>query len=200
MALSGTKNNTDGKYLLGITFLKKASGDCVSDSAMEEITRRLNVFLRDNSPDIIRAEEPPQDKTKLWYRPSTKQLYAFDPNTSQWEITNVDNFAVCISAGSSPALALDEEGCLTLVASSLAGYSERFDGDITSDGAGAATKTVNLSNFEDETASVDVIFKEDPGATARWWVSAQAVSSVTVSFAGLAASTTYDLRIVVRKS
>lgn len=200
MALTGTKNNTDGKYVLGIDFLKKAVGDCVSDSAMDEITRRLVVFLRDNSPDIVRSESQPQDKTKLWYKPSTEQLYAYNPESGTWEITNVDNFSVCISAASSDALTKDAEGCLLLDAAILAGFSEQYNGAVATDGSGNATKTINLSNFEDENASVEVSFQSDPGATGRWWVSSQTASSVTVSFAGLTVSTSYNMRIVVRKS
>lgn len=200
MALTGTKNNTDGKYVLGIDFLRKAVGDCVSDSAMEEIVRRLVVFLRDNSPDIVRSESPPQDKTKLWFKPSTEQLYAWNIDSMTWEITNVENFSICISAGSSDALTKDEEGCITLNATLLAGFAEQFEGEVASDASGLATKTINLSDFEDENASVELNFHADPGATARWWVSSQTASSVTISFAGLGVSTSYNMRIVVRKS
>lgn len=200
MALNGTNNNTDGKYILGKTYAKKASGDCVSDSVMDEITRRLTVFLRDNSPDIVRSESAPQDKTKLWFRPSTNQVYAWDPDSAQWEITNIEEFSVCISAASSDALSKDDEGCLILDPAELAGYSEQYEGPIQADGSGNVTKTVSLVNFEDEKAEVTVMFKSDPGASARWWVGTQTVSSASVSFAGLSASTSYDVRIIVRKS
>lgn len=200
MALTGTKNNTDGKYILGLDFLRKASGDCVSDAAMEEIVRRLIVFLRDNTPDIIRSEEPPQDKTKLWYKPSNKKLYAFNSESATWEITDVENFSICLSAASSDALTKDAEGCLLLNASLLSGFSQIFDGAVASDAAGNAVKTINITAFEDEFASVEVNPKSDFGASFRWWVSAQSATSVTVSFSGLAASTTFQLRIILRKS
>lgn len=184
-----------------MNFLPKVLGDCVSDSVMMEVSRRLQAYIQDNvEPDIIRSEEAPQDKTKLWYVPSTKKLYIYDASTGTWAETNVDNISVCISPDTDTALAKDESGCLILDLSKAAGATEIFNGAITADGSGNATKSVVLFNWEDINATVEVMFKSDPGAGARWWISDQSVTSVTVTFAGLTASTEYQIRIVARKT
>lgn len=199
--VTGTKNNTDGNDLLDVDFIKKALGDCIPDDVMNEIVRRLIVSLRaDATQDIVRSEEQPQDRSKLWYRPSTKLLYAFNPETGTWETTNVENFSICISASSASALKKDAEGCLVLDSSLLAGKTEYFEGSIASDASGNVTKTVSFSLFTDAKATVAVIPLSDFGASYRWWVSNQTTSTVSVSFSGLAASTSFNVRIAVLKS
>lgn len=198
--MNGTPHNTSSRFVVSNDFLPKAVGDCIPDERMKEIVRRLVSIVPDNlEADVVRSESPPNDKTKLWYKESTKKLYAFNPDSSSWEETNVDRYSVCINPESDEALSKDESGCLLLDLSNKPGVAEYFDGDITSDGSGNATKTVTLVNFEDDKATVTVMPLEDFGVSARWWISDQTATSVTVSFAGLTVSTTFSVRITVTK-
>lgn len=199
--MNGTPHNTSARFTISHDFTPKAHGDCIPDDRMAEIVKRLFSVVPDNlEADIVRSEEQPTDKSKLWYVPSTKKLYVYNPSTSNWEETNVDAFTVCISPESDDALGRDESGCLLLDLSKKPGIAEFFDGTITSDGSGNATKTVVLNEFEDEDAAVVVMPKGDMGATARWFVSDQTATSATVSFVGLGASTNYDCKIMVIKT
>lgn len=198
--MNGTPHNTSSRYVISLDYISKATGDCIPDDRMQEIVKRLIAIVPDNlESDVVRSEEKPTDKTKLWYIPSTEKLYAYNPSTSTWEETNVDRYSVCISPESDEALTRDEAGCLFLDLSGKPGATEFYNGSITADGSGNATKTVVLNEFEDVTASVVVMPKQDMGATARWWVSDQTTTSATVNFAGLTASTTYNVRIAIIK-
>ena len=196
-----TPKNTNARFVVSLDFLKKAMGDCIPDERMEEIVKRLVAVIPDSfQQDIVRSEEAPQDRTKLWYVPSSQKLFVFNTSTAAWEETDVDATSVHISEDSDPALQKDEFGHLFLDSSELAGATDYFDGEILTDSGGSATKTVTLFNISDEFASVEVMPKTDMGVNARWWVSDQEATSATVSFAGLAANTSYSLRIVVRKT
>lgn len=198
--MNGTPHNTSSRYTISHDFNKKAVGDCIPDDRMEEIVRRLISIVPDNlEADVVRAEEPPTDKTKLWYKESEGKLYAFNPDSSSWEITNVDRYSVCINPESDEALSKDESGCLLLDLSGKPGVVEFFDGSITSDSSGNVTKTVSLINFEDADATVVVMPKEDFGVSARWWISEQTSTSATVNFAGLTVSTSFAVKISVIK-
>lgn len=199
--MNGSPHNTSSRFVVSLDFLKKAVGDCIPDDRMEEIVKRLVAVVPDNlETDIVRSESPPTDKSKFWYQPSTKKLYVYNPSTNNWEETNVDNISVCLSPESDPALSKDEAGCLFLDTEQLAGNVERFDGDITTSGSGTATKTLSYTDLEDSEANVQVIFREDPGTTHRWWVSDQSSTSVTISFAGLSNSTDYTISIIATKT
>jgi hypothetical protein len=199
--VSGSNNNTDGRYVFGVSFLARRVGDCVPDEKMKEVAERLVIFARENfESDIVRSESPPQDKTKLWYVPSSKKLYVFDPETSQWEETNVDNVSVCISADSDTALGRDEAGCLLFDPSELAGKSERSDFTITADGSGNATTTLVLTAFQDGEAAVVVSMLTDVGATGRWYIVTQTPTSISITFAGLAAGSEHSGSITAIKS
>lgn len=198
--MNGTPHNTSARFLISHGFISKAFGDCIPDDRMQEIVRRLISVVPDNlEADIVRSEDKPNDKTKLWYKPSNQKLYVYNVSTSTWEETNVDRYSVCISPESNNALSKDESGCLILDLSTSPGATEFFDGEITSDGSGNATKTISLQEFEDVLATVVVQPKQDLGVNARWWISDQTATSVTVSFAGLGASTEYRCRISVIK-
>lgn len=199
--MTGSTHNTSARFTVSLDFIQKAFGDCIPDDRMAEVVRRLVAVVPDNiEQDIVRSEEAPTDKSKFWYKPSSKKLFVFNPSTSQWEETNVDNISVCISPESDDALTKDEVGCLLFDPSNLPGASEKYDGVITSDGSGNAQRTISFQNWEDENAAVSVNPKEDLGASARWWVSDRTSSSVTVSFAGLTVSTDYDCLIIAIKT
>lgn len=198
--MNGTPHNTSSRFIISHDFTSKAVGDCIPDDRMQEIVKRLVSVVPDNlEADVVRSEEPPTDKSKLWYVPSTQKLYVYNPDTSAWEETNVDRFTVCVSPESDDALGKDESGCLILDLSQKPGVAEHFDGSITSDGSGNAVKNIALFDFEDTGAVVIVQPKEDLGASARWWISDQTSTSVTVNFAGLGVSTSYECRISVVK-
>lgn len=199
--MNGTPHNTSARFVVSLDYIKKGLGDCIPDDRMAEVVKRLVAVIPDNvEQDIVRSEEAPSDKSKFWYQPSTKKLFVYNPSTNAWEETNVDNISVCISAEGSPALLRDEAGCLLLDASKLQGYSETFEQTITSTGSGTITKTLSLETIADDKAAVFVIPLEDLGASARWWVSSQTESAVTVNFAGLSASTAYTIRFTVVKT
>lgn len=199
--MTGNTNNTNGKFVIGIEFIPKAVGDCIPNQSMMEISKRLIGYVRDGVvDDIIRSETEPQDKTKLWYVPSTRKLYGYNTETSTWEETNVDNSGVCIAPDSDPALEKDASGCLRLNLESSSGSSDVLTGPITADSAGSANKTVLHTTWEDANASVEVMPKADIGAAARWWVSDQTPSSVTINFAGLVPLSSTEFTIVSRKT
>lgn len=198
--MNGTPHNTSSRFVIDHDFNRKAAGDCIPDDRMAEIVRRLISVVPDNlEADVVRSEEAPIDKTKLWFKPSNGKLYVYNVSTSTWEETNVDRYSVCISPESDDALTKDESGCLLLDLSNKPGASEFFDGEITADGSGNVTKTISLQGFEDVMATVVVQPKQDMGASARWWISDQTTTSATVNFSGLTASTDYDVRITVIK-
>lgn len=198
--MNGIPTNTSSRFIISHDFISKAFGDCIPDDRMAEIVKRLISVVPDNlEADVVRSEEKPIDKTKLWYKPSNGKLYAYNTSTSTWEETNVDRYSVCISPESDSALTKTEAGCLLLDLSSKPGSTEYFDGEILADGSGNAVKTVTLDNFEDILASVVVMPKQDLGASGRWWISDQTTTSVTVNFAGLSASTSYSCRIAIIK-
>lgn len=199
--MNGTPHNTSSRFVVSLDFLKKALGDCIPDDRMAEIVKRLVAVIPDNvEADIVRSEEAPSDKSKLWYVPSTKKLYVYNPSTNAWEETNVDNISVCLSPETHVALTRDEAGCLLLDASQLPGYAEVFNVTSASNGSGAFTKTLSLTTIADENASVVVVPLEDLGSTGRWYVSAQTESSVTLQFSGLTASTNYSFRAIVTRT
>ena len=97
----------------------------------------------------------------------------------------------------SRGLELDEEGNILL---KKAFRTERFDVIITSNSSGNATSTVALTTFSDDKAAVNVMPLADLGADARWWVSAQTNTSITVSFAGLPVSATRNIAITASQT
>lgn len=218
--LNGSTNNSDGRYVLGIDFLLQRHGDCVSDKTMQEIIERLIVYARgDLGSDIIRSEDMPQDKTKLWYKPSTKELFIWSETDVKWILTDVENNSGCVSASTGNFIKRDESGCLICALSSdennvaeldesgnplvdktkLGGFAESQELTFTTSGSGTASQTLGLGLFSDDSANINVIFGVDPTATARWWVTAQTESGFTLNFAGLANSTSYTVRVVATK-
>lgn len=199
--MNGSSHNTSARFVVSHDFVRKALGDCIPDERMEEVVRRLVSVIPDNvSQDIVRSEDPPSDKSKFWYKPSNKKLYVFNPSSSAWEESNVDNISVCISPESNDALSKDESGCFIFSPDKLPGQSEIYNGGIVADGSGNAVKTISLQNWEDDQASVIVQPLEDLGASGRWWISDQVATGATVNFAGLTASKTYQCKITVTKA
>src|SRR5215207_7639845 len=133
--MNGTTNNTSSRFTVSLSFQKRGLGDCIPDERMQELVKRIVATVPDDlENDIVRSESAPQDRSKLWYQPSTKKLFYFNTENSSWEETNVDNFSVCISPESDEALSKDEAGCLLLDLSKAAGKTEHLDSSITSDG------------------------------------------------------------------
>lgn len=208
--------STLGRYLASIAFSAKIGPDCIPDERMEEIVRRLIVSVEQEIlSDIVRSEEPPQDKSKLWYQPSTKKLYAWSISGNKWEETSVDStgciagilgnfikkdeggcFYGILSTHEDNLLEVDDEGNLLMRNIPLA---ERFTETITSNGSGEAEFTLTITSFNDPDAMITVMPLEDMGATMRWWVEDQDGTSATVKFAGLANATSYDIAVFAQQ-
>ncbi len=218
MAAVRSSSQSRGRFVATLEFSRSVKGsDAITDAAMDEIVRRLRVTLDpDSLSDIVRSEGPPADTTKLWLRLSDKVVLSFITATNSWEETSVagdiclsgilDNFlklddAGCLfaipSANEENLLELDEEGNILL---KKAFRTERFDVIITSNSSGNATSTVALTTFSDDKAAVNVMPLADLGADARWWVSDQTNTSITVSFAGLPVSATRNIAITASQT
>lgn len=212
-----TTTSTLGRHFAVVTPASKRSGDCITDAQMQEISERLIVMVDPALlSDVVRSEGEPQDKSKLWYKPSTKLLYSYNVELQRWEETQVDNnvrvsgrignfikkddtgaIYCIISSSDEQLLELDEQGNILMRKYAKV---ERFDVTLSSDGAGLAEHTITLTKFEDPEAAINVMPRALLPANARWYVSAQDETTATVKFSGLAASTTYAVSIIAQQT
>lgn len=183
-------------------FLRKTSGDCLSDAALSEIARRLLVFFRQPDPQIVRSATAPSDKTKLWLPVDAETgapngvLQGYNTTTGTWQ--DVSSIGECISDAEGQALEVDEEGCLLVPKGKLPGYCEAIEESVDADGSNEAELDVVYSGFEDTNAEISVNFKTDPGANARWCVEDRSVNGCTIHFFGITG--TLDLIVYARRS
>lgn len=184
---------------------------------MREICDRLLVSLEKSlMSDIVRSIDPPQDKSKFWFSIADSELLQWNPLSNSWETAQVQDPA-CLAGIVGNFLKKDEAGCLYAILSASeenlleldeegnillrkTAKVERFDTTINSDGSGNVTTTVTLTKFSDNAAAVNVMPRADLGASARWWIHAQTSSTITVKFAGLANSTSYDVSIIAHQT
>jgi len=213
-----TKNTSPlGRFLASVIASASTTTDCIPDSRMDEIARRLVVSIeKELLSDIIRSAKEPQDKSKVWYNTVTKKVYTFDLSTSSWVESNIDSQA-CLSSRIGNMIKRDDSGCLFSILSRSEeqlleldeegnilmrniARIERFDELIVSDGTGKADITITLTEFTDDKAVINVSPKVDLGANARWWVDSQTTTTAVVKFAGLANSSSYEVTISAQQT
>lgn len=215
--MSAKNTSTLGRHIASVAATSARIGDCISDARMDEIARRLMVQLEDSVlSDVIKAEAPPSDTSKLWFDTKTKKLFEWNPESNAWTETSVSD-GVCIAGATDNLLRRDDTGCLLVLLSESEdnllevddegnllmrkiARAERFDLSIVSDGSGNASTTITITEFTDDKAGISVMPKADLGANARWWVSAQTTTTATINFAGLANSTTYAIAVMAQQT
>lgn len=173
--ISGQLGNTTGRSVIKKDFIQKASGDCIPDSTMSEIVRRILLLAAPElTSDVVRSEDPPRDHSKFWFKPSTNEIFTWSETDTVWMRTEYGNII--------PVLV--ERQVLT----------------ITSDASGNASITINLTKFTDGGAGVYFVWVTDVGTSFRWWVTSQTDATINVTFAGFAASSTYSCVAVIHRT
>jgi len=83
--------NTSGDSNVGFDFTKKGGSDCISDSNMAEITRRIQGFITSSTAgDVVFSQNPPQNKLKLWVQLDETgdiiggKIYSYDSDSGLW--------------------------------------------------------------------------------------------------------------------
>jgi hypothetical protein len=154
----------------------------------------------------------------MWYQPSTSSLFAYDADTATWTEVNADTVYPCLGNIPRNLIKRDDSGCLYVIISpsenNLLDIDEAGDlildkdtlipvewqaKSITSNGSGVATLTVDPVLIKHANSPVTIGFKADPGASSRWWITAQTAQSISISFAGLTNSTTFSINIGIHR-
>lgn len=209
---------TLGRTSAIVSFTGKVMGDCIPDDKMSEIAERLLVIIDDSKLGPVKSELAPQDLSRMWYQPSSKKLMAYDADTASWTEVNADTVYPCLGNIPRNLLKRDDSGCLYMIISADENNLLKIDeaGDlvlysddlipvewqaksVTSNGSGVGTLTVDPLLIKHANSPVTIGFKSDPGANARWWITAQTAETISISFAGLTNSTTFNLNVGIHR-
>lgn len=88
--MNGTNSNTSGSSVADVDFAKKAGTDCIPDSTMDEIARRLQVTFESlQDGNVVFAPSPPADTSKIWWQTDANGIpigspLKYDNATNQW--------------------------------------------------------------------------------------------------------------------
>lgn len=215
--MSETMTTPLGRSVASVRPLAKQMGDCIPEERLAEIARRLLVSIETELlSDVVRSENEPQDKSKLWFKPSTGKLYVWNFSTNKWQETQ-SIYDICLSGITDNLIHKDDNGCIfarisrseenllevdeegNLLMRNIS-RAERFDSTLVSDGSGNGEVTMTITKFADSSAGISLAWLTDPGKDARWWIDDQQPTTVTIKFAGLANATSYGIAVTATQT
>jgi hypothetical protein len=216
--INNGSTTTLGRTSAIVSFLGAVEGDCIPDDKMAEIAERIVVVIDDSKLGPVKSELPPQDLSRMWYQPSTSSLFAYDADTATWVEVNADTVYPCLGNIPQNLIKRDDSGCLYVIISAdennllkidEAGDLVLYKGDLIpvewqtktfgSNGAGDATLTVNPLLINDANSPVTINWKADPGANGRWFITTQTADTISITFKGLTASTSFTINVGIHR-